>query len=467
MYAPAQLFCSLGIICAVAILFFCFNRYCMNFLLRNFFSEKTSVYMFYAYSAILFALFMVAYNDIPHRKILLPSLSLVVLFALYKNQENAIVFFCAIIIATSSSVLGFNFINEYININTNTAHGDAPISFKSKPNIYLFWLESYHDFDTMKKLYNYDNSKFENFLLSNQFTIKNNVYSSAYYTLASFAQLYTCTGEFTHTRGELDAEQRVRDIIGGSSDNFVFKVLKSNGYRTTQLAMDSYYYFTKKGEYLDDTDLEFGMSWFMYPITSVNYLCSGLKRLSSTSTIYHGSLLNRVETAMARSASAHTPYFITFKGGANHVRRSYNWKDRQELIASNRYQRLVARSEGMTKNIIDYIIKHDPNALIVLLGDHGAWSFHEFPLENSKSFEQYNVDPMDIADDMFRVLLAYRLPGGVTDDISYGEYMNNSNIFLHIFAYLSGDTRILENRKPVTSKLGVIEIIDGKLQPLP
>lgn len=64
--------------------------------------------------------------------------------------KRRLLYFFAIIIATSSSVLVFNFINEHANINTNTAHVDAPISFKSKPNIYLFWLELYHDFDTIK-----------------------------------------------------------------------------------------------------------------------------------------------------------------------------------------------------------------------------------------------------------------------------------------------------------------------------
>lgn len=113
---------------------------------------------------------------------------------------------------------------------------------------------------------------------------------------------------------------------------------------------------------------------------------------------------------------------------------------------------------------------NDPSSLIVLLGDHGAWRFRGLPIFKCNSNELFaacsenNIDVAEYFDDVYNVLLAYRMPDGENIDISNGLYMNNINIFVHIFAYLAQDASLLKYRKKSISRICDVALVEGKLQ---
>ena len=73
------------------------------------------------------------------------------------------------------------------------------------------------------------------------------------------------------------------------------------------------------------------------------------------------------------------PYIIAFKGGAEHTPLNYTWKERDSWIKSNFYQELVAKADEESRRIISHILQEDPKALIIILGDHGPWTYRAFP----------------------------------------------------------------------------------------
>lgn len=466
MFSNQSLAVSFLIILVISVLVFGINYFLVPRILEIIFPKKWNKILFYTYIALLFIFFLACIVDFQvfnQRRVYAPIILLVSFAFIYLERAKILVIFLSVMICFSSVTLLKNSILENEIILSKKVDD---IILRKKPNIYLYWLESYHDFDILKKVYNIDSEKYKNYLYDKSFIIGENIFSSGRFTLAAFTQLYSCS-QVEKSVGNLDVERASRGVIGGEKGNVVFRILKNNGYKTILLA-GSFYYVYAKGEYLDELDIEVkGLYNYVYPLCSI-YFENRFIDLLFTSNInkYKGSLFDRVKTAMMLGKESTKPYIIAFKGGAAHTPPNediYTWKDREKWISSNTYQDLVKKSNIESEEIINYILENDPNALIVLLGDHGALTYTFFPWNDPESYAKYNVREEDVFDDLYRVLLAYRLPGGAQDDIAHGMYMNNVNIFTHIFAYLADDPSLLEQRTPSVSVLGKAKMVDGKL----
>lgn len=436
----------------------------------NIFQGKTFSILFCLFFAceIVFCTWCsIYYGEIPYKlKLWAPVLTVVVFFLLYTQKSRVLLVF--LLIMTTFSTINFlrnNFSNPQIP-SLNTPEGN--IHFHKKPNIFLFWLESYHSFDILKSMYDIHNSDFQNFLKNNNFVYLENTYSNGGFTLDSFAQLYSCRNLPSNIllKGNLDVARSVRNLLGGDENNFVLKILKDNGYRTTVLVDGSYYYFFNKGIYLDDTDLaEENILLYIWPLIATTHW-QIMDQPTDYAPPYGGSLVNRVKIAVERSKKTDQPFFLAFKGGARHTPpNGYSWEERNDWIKGGFYQNCIKTSDKEATEIIEYIIKEDPNSIIILLGDHGSWTYRNFPENGSgepfKSSQKYNVNLQDIFDDRFKVLFAYRLPQGQPVDIAAGLYMNNSNIFLHIFSWLANDPKVLNLRPPVECRIGEAKMSEG------
>lgn len=468
MFSNQSLAVSFLVIFAISVLIFGINYFFVPRILKMILPDKWQKKVFYTYLSLLFIFFLaiiVDYRIFNQRRLYAPIVLLLSFIFIYSGRSKILAVFLSIMICFSSVMLLKNTILED-KISPSERIDD--IVLKKKPNIYLYWLESYHDFDILKKSYGIDSEQYKNYLYNRNFVIGENIFSSGGYTLVSFTQLYSCS-RIDNSAGNLDVGRSSRAIIGGNDKNIVLRVLKENGYKTIMLVGD-FYYLYGKGKYLDEVDIDVdGMYNCIYPIFDIyfkNIIDLLFNQEIGTETEYKGSLFDRVKTAMMRGKEFATPYIVAFKGGAEHtpiVKSVYSWKDREKWISGNTYQNLVKRSNSESEKIINYILEHDPDALIVLLGDHGAWSYRWFPWDDPESYAKYNVREEDVFDDIYRVLLAYRLPGGAQDDITHGMYMNNVNIFTHIFAYLAEDPSLLGQRTPSVSILGKAKMVDGKL----
>jgi len=323
-----------------------------------------------------------------------------------------------------------------------------------------------------------DTYDYKKYLVDKNFIIQENTYSSGSATLFAFAQMYSCGALNIKSIGNSDVGRRIRDLIGGDESNLLFRTLKNNGYSTVLITTNSgYYYLHNKGKYLDevDFDIEITSEELIRPIISVSYFCEGIhkgiklnnqKIYKKSYNGYKGGLVERVKHAMRRYNEFGNPYIIAFKGGAEHTpsNGSYIWnRDRDKWISSKFYQDLVKKSDEESKELLNYILENDPDSIIILLGDHGAWSYRAQDGRALFDYSKYNLNVSDLFDDYYRVLFAYRLPQGAQDDISHGMYMNNINVFMHIFAYLAGDPSILQYREQSVSKLGNAKMVEGKL----
>lgn len=454
MYRGAALLCSFAAILMAALLLFFINSVCITRLLSCLKGKTWTDILFYIFIAcefIFFAWYLVCYGDSVYKSKMWCSIfAIITFFILWKEKGKLLVFFSCIMIL-------FSFINltknSIVNLKELETTSNLPqISLQTKPNIYLFWMESYHSTDILKSTFGIDNTQFTDFLTSNGFKIENGIYSSGEHTLKSMAQLYLCniiSGE--QQVGQDDVLRSIRNVIGGDQNNVVFRTLKENGYRTILLTQGSSYFFYKQGMYLDESD--FGSSYF-FPITD------SINREKKAFPEPKTSLSDQVKAVMAKGKEWQQPYIIAFKGGALHTPHiGWNWKQRDEWIKSNVYQSFIRKANEETQGLISYILQQDPGALIILLGDHGAWTYRGLDPEDC---EQQGVALQDFFDDRFKVFFAYRLPNSDAFDLTSGMYMNNMNVFIHIFSYLAKDKSLLQYRVPSESVFGNVKMVEGK-----
>ena len=360
----------------------------------------------------------------------------------------------------------------------NQENTDPPnITLKTKPNIYLFWLESYHSLPIMREIYGIDTQQLADYLSSRRFFIYDNVYSNSRSTLSSMQDLYTMKTQFAPERGRMDIDPNGRLAIGGNRDNAVYRILKGNGYHTTYLTMDSPYYFQVKGSYLDETDLPF-WSYLFQPILDLNQkVAEAIKNKVALiyKSEYEVELLARIKMVIKEGLQRKSQFYLGFKAGARHspVGYKYKDKDKENWVASGMYQNAVIQSNQQIADIVDYIITEDPQSVIILLGDHGAHRLRGITedigddlLKLEARLQDNGESLKSLADDMFGTLMAVRMPDGARD-ISQGYSMSHVNLFKHIFATLSDDAEILKERTPSWSiahgfvfvKEGVIDVV--------
>ena len=343
---------------------------------------------------------------------------------------------------------------------------DLRVELKTKPNIYLFYLESYHSLPVLEEVFGIDPAPMRTFLNENGFFIHESVMSNSPHTLGSMADTFTFQLSPIQTTGFIyDAMPDVRNAVGGSENNTLFRILKENGYHTTFFAgiKPVHYFFNYQGPYLDDTDANM-MSLWVKPFYNLNEEAFEILTYLTTvnsKTIYQGSLPVRLKTALELSRENGRPLFVSFKGGADHApneaylgfpRHFENWKPE--------YRELVAEGDAELVRTVRYLVSADPDSVIILIGDHGAQWYRELfnkPLMDGdvegfkRIMDEYGLTQQQVTNSFFNVLLAIRLPGGRPVDISHGLPMSHVNLFRHIFAYLNDDPELLKDRAPTRS----------------
>ena len=73
--------------------------------------------------------------------------------------------------------------------------------------------------------------------------------------------------------------------------------------------------------------------------------------------------------------------------------------------------------------------RDDPNAIVVITGDHGAWRYAGAANTDSdpnKAFKQYGIGPQAATLDFFGVMIAIR-SGGICDDLVYPASLRSTS----------------------------------------
>jgi hypothetical protein len=107
----------------------------------------------------------------------------------------------------------------------------------------------------------------------------------------------------------------------------------------------------------------------------------------------------------------------------------------------------TVRANAHSLELIDRIRAKDPNAIIVIFGDHGAWRYRKvwsLDADPNRAFERAGVSSQSMALDLFGTMIAI-YSNGRCDDYVY-EYMTPVNIMPTIFACLANQRGLLERR---------------------
>ena len=106
----------------------------------------------------------------------------------------------------------------------------------------------------------------------------------------------------------------------------------------------------------------------------------------------------------------------------------------------------------------------EKDSIIIITGDHGSWGFRIGEDANGRSIPY----PLYILD-RFGVLAGVYGSKNLTDLMDNGSIKSHVNLFKYVFAYLSGDDKILETVRPDNSYDGslMMSIKDNQILKMP
>jgi hypothetical protein len=336
------------------------------------------------------------------------------------------------------------------------------IEFKHRPNVYLFILESYHNRDVLKNVYGLDISDFENFLKDKNFVIYDDAVSRNGETLAMMYETLTMRSIFDVIgNNTISADSAItRDVLGGSEYNSVFRIFKENGYFNEALYFNQSYYMEHQGTWLDKSDVLMG--YYGRKFSPLFYLGDWHRYSDLKISPRHIHQPHVVQMPQKMKASLtvdkKTPHFTIIKMGAGHTPLTHTYIDAKKWVASGEYQSIFRRDQSVMIPTLEMILSSYPQALIVLIGDHGATRFRgyasKYDVQTLDDLDRLapvtGITKKDFMDDRFGVFMAIRMPYGMRN-ISHGKQMNNRNLFWHIFSELSEDTGFLKKTTSIDS----------------
>lgn len=345
------------------------------------------------------------------------------------------------------------------------------IQFEKKPNIYLFFCESYQNLDTVKEAFGYDSSDFLKQLSTLGMTI-HNTYSNSLYTLGSLRDLTTMSYRFK-TIGNLDAFTSERDIFAGGPNNKLLRIFKENGYETTFYVSGTPGFFNKKAKYLDNTDFE--SDWrllLLYPIIDVNHHIEGVLNyfFLTPNTVKTSDLDVIKEFSKTHINSGKPQLYLHYLLTAFHTPSdgSYNYTMKTEWTRRAGYQQCIQEANLKVLSIVEYLRKTDPNAIIIFIGDHGPWRVRYFPFDfdnmsnNQELLAKINETYQSVVDDLFHVFSAIYYPKGFQPL----DKFSHINLFPKLFRQLAPNSNEQINKIEQKENYSIYEerimAIDGK-----
>ncbi|MFN4234277.1 MAG: sulfatase-like hydrolase/transferase [Bacteroidia bacterium] len=245
---------------------------------------------------------------------------------------------------------------------------------EDKPDIYFIVLDGYANENVLKKYYNYDNSKFIDFLKKNNFQVIDSCRSNYYGTLLSLSS--TLNIKYFNDE-ELENSQ---EIINQLRDNYVFREFKKNGYSIVQLksgySVTSFFNLTDS-TILIDAPNEFERAILRYSMFRLDDIFGQIPylRLKSQFEIFTNWKVNSLVPTFnfIHIVCPHPPYIFNAKGErfykSNYTDNS--WEPKENYIEQLAF--VNNHVEKFLNNINTQYKKLNKEPIIVLLSDHGPY----------------------------------------------------------------------------------------------
>lgn len=238
----------------------------------------------------------------------------------------------------------------------------------SMPNVYYLLFDEYSSIDFMKKYYDYDNSEFAEYLLERGFNLSYNSQNESIMTSTITTNYVNLDYVVTNYTSESEKEYL-------RHNNLLFKFLKENNYKITGIGNSDYFGIQSEGDHLDssaktaegDTLKTILINnTIAYPFFERNYSANAKFILDSVERLK--SLKHEPSSSqftLLYIAPSHTPF--AFDENGEMLRTGFtNWEDKRYYLGTYKY------TTKLMIEIVDSILKTDPNSIIVLQSDHSA-----------------------------------------------------------------------------------------------
>ncbi len=298
-----------------------------------------------------------------------------------------------LLIFNSTKVLLFHG-NSVYKTHASQNPGETAIPFdgsSKKPDIYYLILDGYASRLTLEKFYKYNNSPFYKALSKQGFRFCDSAFSNYYSTTKSLCA--TLNMRYT-------SEQE--NALHGLRTNRLFSILKNNNYRIYHLR--SGYVVTGSFVQADSTvDIggpnEFEISLLKHTALRLDdaFGFFAIKRLQSQfKKMYSLADISAQPKFCFMHFVAPHPPFVFEKDGkirSKHLSDENLWEPEQHYIDQ------LAYVSTQISQFLNYLLKKNPNAVVVLQSDHG-------PYGSAKTAEE-------IFESRAGILYAYRAPDGL------------------------------------------------------
>lgn len=316
--------------------------------------------------------------------------------------------------------------------------------FKKKPNIYYIQPDGYANFSELKKgNYKIENAEFESFLAENNFKAYPNFRSNYAATLPTNSAVFMMKHHYYNNGSDFTETIDARNVI--VSDNSVLRILKNNNYRTFFLTEQAYFLTNKP---------KLGYDFCNFSTKEISFVTTGI-----------GNPKDVIEPFK--------DYLETYKEGPNfffieifnpgHITNTINDSKGVEGERDHYIESLKESNKKLTE-LTKTILANDPEALIVIMADHGGF----VGMTNTGESYTKNSDP-DFVNSIFSTILAIHWPNGQAPKFDT-KLKTSVNLFRILTSYLSEDDSYLSNLQPDESYIiinfgapqGVYEYINGK-----
>jgi len=311
-----------------------------------------------------------------------------------------------------------------INLSNSTNWNEQPDAilsskFVKSPNVYFIQIDGYANANALKgKLCRYDNTEFDQWLQANNFTLYDNFRSNYPSTLKSNA---SCFNMKHHYSRENSISKTANDYILG--ENPVLDIFKNNGYKT---------FFITERPYLMGNRPALAYDYSNFSESELPYFKD------------NWSLFKDITQELKKQIAQHPKnknFFFVQKLTPSHVATV----KLQSLGAETErleYIKRLKETNVWIKDVISYINKNDPKAIVMLGADHGSYVGFAYTAQAFKKM----TDP-ELLQAVFGAKMAVRW----NDDkaLSYGNHLKTSvNLFRILFAFMSEDPKYLQNLQP-------------------
>ena len=292
-------------------------------------------------------------------------------------------------------------------------------SFVTKPNVYFIQPDGYVNFSEIDKgYYNIDNNSFKKYLDTNNFKTYPNFRSNYASTLTSNSATFMMKHHYYGKGSDITENTNARDMI--ISDNTVLNIFKNNGYKS---------YFLAEMPYLLLNKPVLGYDVCNFTSSDVGYIGAGL------GTYY--DILTPLNIYTKEVISQPKFFFIEiFNPGHVHGREAQSLGVDGERAL---WQQTLSNANKTLVQTLDIIKQNDPNALVVIMADHGGFVGMEYTLQTYTKTQD-----RDLIYSIFSSNLSIHWPQG--DIPSYDiNFKSAVNVFRILVSYLTQDTSYLDH----------------------